>query len=387
MSAGHARLGPSGAHRWLNCHGSVFAESKHPDETSEYAAEGSAAHTVAEECLKEGKEAKELVGTVIEADGFEFTVDAEMAGHVQQYVDYCRGVKCDEAMIETVVDYSHLIFGGEKAYGTADFLGFTDRVMTVVDFKYGKGVEVRAEGNPQMRLYALGALSEYEFMYPDIGKIRMVVHQPRLGNVDVALMDHRELVEWGRDIVTPASKAIAGLTTEPERTPGDWCQFCRARADCPARLKLLDEPQFDAASEFEALDEPVGDIVSTAHLTHLLPKLPAIEALCKDLRDTALQRILAGEDVPGWKAVESRSNRAWADAGKAETALRNCKDIKARDMYTKKLVGPPGAEKVLGRDHPLLKKHVVKPPGKPTLAPAEDRRPPLNTSDFDSLEA
>lgn len=234
----HARLSASGAHRWLACPGSVRLEEMFEEETSIFAEEGTLAHALADRKLKAalGLTNQTEVDSWIKAN----TISTEMMNYVDDYVNYCLDMYMQEilasndasASVEESLDFSEWVPGG---FGTGDFLILSQHRVIVIDFKYGKGVKVSAEANPQTRLYGLGALSEYGWIYP-VKEVQMHIFQPRIDNISVEVLKTEELLEWGDSIKQKAKMADAG---EGGYNPGPHCKFCRARATCRARSNYI----------------------------------------------------------------------------------------------------------------------------------------------------
>jgi len=359
----HHRLSPSSAHRWIACPASVQASAGFPDTRSDAAFEGSAAHVLHDYALRHDRPAAELIGTTVDVDGVSWTVDEEMAAHVQTSVDYVRSFP-GALLVEQRFDLSPWIPGG---FGTADALLVGDGVATLPDFKYGKGVRVHARENPQLMVYALGAWHASGYLY-DVDLFRLVVSQPRLDHFDEWTIPVRDLLAWGDDVLRPAVALATG--DAPPFTPAeDACRWCRAAPTCRA---LADHAMAIARQAF-AQPPPV---LTNAEVGELLARLPIVEQWAGKLREHAFAELSAGAEVPGWKLVEGRANRAWSDES---TAAGRLVAAGATDdqIFVRKLISPTQAEKVLGRKHAALE-CVVKPAGKPTLAPDTDPRPPCD---------
>ena len=363
----HAKLSASGAHRWMVCPGSVALEATEPDRGSPYAAEGSAAHVLLERCLHAHVDAQQFYDT--EIDGF--TVDDEMVESVQQVLDYVRDLG-GARLIEQRVDYSPWVVGG---FGTADIVIFIGDLIIVVDFKYGKGVKVYAEDNPQGMCYGLGALNDFALL-GDFKRIRIVIAQPRMDHIDEWEIPVEQLFDWAETELRPAAERA--LSDEPVFNPGEkQCQFCRAKTTCRARAEHF---LAIAIEDFEGIDGSLApkptDKLTNAEVATLIPHLTALTNWVKAIRAYAFDELDRGGDIPGYKLVEGKSDRAWRDPKAAEAALR--KKLKVGDVFTKKLISPAQAEEKLGKTDRILKTHVVKPPGNSTLAPLSDDRPALN---------
>jgi hypothetical protein len=405
MSApAHSKWSASGFESIMLCPGKKVLEQGKPDNTSKYAAEGTAAHQVLTWALQEERPATAYIGRVIEADGFVFEVDQDMAGHVQVCVDYANDLKGDDGTIfaDIRVNYSsYLGVAEQEAWGTADVIVCRGTEVIVVDFKYGMGVEVDAERNPQMSLYGLGALQAYHGLVADFETVRMAISQPRIKRApsewDCSV---EELEAWGR---STARSAVITCTRAMEFDDGPWdefqgiflhpgekqCKFCRAKATCPA---LRTEVAGTVALEsYAASPEEFADL-SAANpkaeddadwLAACLSKVDLIEDWCKAIRAETERRLLAGDNVPGFKLVQGKKGaRQWTDAKVAEETLKTMR-VKLEDMYDFKLISPTTADKLakagtIGpRQWPKLQSLITQNEGKPHVAPATDSRPAL----------
>ena len=371
--AKHALLSASGAHRWLECTPSAQLELQFPQSTSEYAEEGTAAHELCE------LTARYWLGEISEAE-YENQRDelakgkyynAEMQECANDYAKFvaektaAARETCEDAFtaLEVRVDFSKYVKDG---FGTGDCIIVSDNVLEIIDFKYGKGVRVEAAGNPQMKLYALGAYLEYNTLF-DIDSVRMTIFQPRLSGVQSSdEITVKELFEWAEKYVKPRAKlAYKG---EGEFAPSEEvCKFCRAKAQCKARadknLKLFDE----APDILLLTPEDAGKILEQAG---------DIQSWLADLESLVSSTLLAGQPVEGWKMVEGRSNRRFADELKVVDAMKAAGYDESL-LYERKLITLTQMEKDFGKKAvaETLGELIVKPQGKPTLAPAKDKRP------------
>lgn len=371
--AKHALLSASGAHRWLECTPSAQLELQFPQSTSEYAEEGTAAHELCE------LTARYWLGEISEAE-YENQRDelakgkyynAEMQECANDYAKFvaektaAARETCEDAFtaLEVRADFSKYVKDG---FGTGDCIIVSDNVLEIIDFKYGKGVRVEAAGNPQMKLYALGAYLEYNTLF-DIDSVRMTIFQPRLSGVQSSdEITVKELLEWAEKYVKPRAKlAYKG---EGEFAPSEEvCKFCRAKAQCKARadknLKLFDE----APDVLLLTPEDAGKILEQAG---------DIQSWLADLESLVSFTLLAGQPVEGWKMVEGRSNRRFADELKVVDAMKAAGYDESL-LYERKLITLTQMEKDFGKKAvaETLGELIVKPQGKPTLAPAKDKRP------------
>lgn len=371
--AKHALLSASGAHRWLECTPSAQLELQFPQSTSEYAEEGTAAHELCE------LTARYWLGEISEAE-YENQRDelakgkyynAEMQECANDYAKFvaektaAARETCEDAFtaLEVRVDFSKYVKDG---FGTGDCIIVSDNVLEIIDFKYGKGVRVEAAGNPQMKLYALGAYLEYNTLF-DIDSVRMTIFQPRLSGVQSSdEITVKELLEWAEKYAKPRAKlAYKG---EGEFAPSEEvCKFCRAKAQCKARadknLKLFDE----APDVLLLTPEDAGKILEQAG---------DIQSWLADLESLVSSTLLAGQPVEGWKMVEGRSNRGFADELKVVDAMKAAGYDESL-LYERKLITLTQMEKDFGKKAvaETLGELIVKPQGKPTLAPAKDKRP------------
>lgn len=374
--AAHALLGASSSERWMRCPGSVAACKDLEDGGSKYAAEGTAAHALAEYCLVKSVHASDCLGMTFKG----FTVDGEMAENVQMYVDYVRQLS-GEHFYEVKVDFSTWVADG---FGTADAIVINTRTKTlhVIDLKYGKGVQVDADNNSQAQLYALGAINEYGHIC-DIEKIQCVIVQPRLDHISEWDLSYDTLMLFAAKV-----SQAAELASQPnaERYPGEkQCQWCRAKATCPALKDYTEQAllvQFDDISP--ATLAPV-DRLTDAQLAQALAAKKLISGWLDAVEEQVTAKLLNGETFPGYKLVEGRSLRQWADEQHAQAVLSKhyIDDL----LYKKTFISPAQAEKLVGKKElHILDDLIVKPAGKPTLAPADDKRPAIGATinDFDA---
>lgn len=384
--AQHAILSASSASRWLACPPSSRLEQNCENKTSSFAAEGTLAHDLGELTLQ--KELK-IISTrkfnsefkKIEANEL-FTAD--MPGYVENYVGTCmekfaeaRAVTPDALFkIEARLNFSKWV---PEGFGTGDFVIIADGTMEIIDLKYGKGIPVSAIDNKQMRLYALGAIAEFGFLY-DIQKVKMTIVQPRLESISTDEMLVEDLLKWAEDILKPiAQLAFKG---EGEYCAGAHCGFCRAKAVCRAR----EEKNMELAKyEFKA--SPTLDVDEIADI---ISKCDELAKWSKDVKEYALEQAMQGIGYPGWKLVEGRSNRKYTDVAKvAEILLEYSYDEDA--IYKPmELQGLTNMEKIVGKKRliELIGIHIEKAQGKPVLVVESDKREVFNSikNDFEEVQ-
>lgn len=365
MPGEHAKLSASGAYRWLACPPSAMLEAELPESTSSYAEEGTRAHDLAEGRLTAWLRHKKRPKAE----------DAEMEEAVSRYVDvvlerYAEAVgRSPDAvlLVEQRLDFSAWV---PEGFGTGDAVIIADDTLEVVDLKYGKGVPVGAKGNPQMRLYALGAYQTYGALY-DFTKVRMTIVQPRLDSVDTDEVGVGELLDWAENEVRP--KARAAWEGGGEFAAGDHCKFCKLKATCRARAeKNLELAAFDFAPPPTLSPEEIADILKRAD---------ELAAWARDVQEHALDQAQNhGVKYPGWKLVEGRSNRKIADEDAAALVLM-AEGYGEQDVWRRSLQTLTELEKLVGKKKlgELLADQITKPAGKPVLVPEDDKRPEMSS--------
>lgn len=371
MPTQHALLSASSAHRWLHCTGSPLLEKEFPDTTSVYAQEGTLAHELCELKLKKYTTVMPK-GTYTRAHNKIMKSELwqnEMESTSEIYLEYVKEIMlaCEIApavLIEKRVDFSRYV---PEGFGTADCLILAGDTLHVIDYKHGKGVVVDAGHNPQMMLYALGAMDELSLLYR-FKSVHMVIVQPRVNNISEFTMTADELNEWGETFVKP--KAEAAMSGNGEFEAGDWCRFCRAKQQCKTRYESNDS----LYPELSERHDP--RLITLDELGEYLKRGKDMAAWLEDMKEYALSESLAGADVPGWKAVEGRGSRAFTDTDEAVDALIK-NGIDESVLYERRVLTLAQMEKAVGKKafNELVGDLVVKNPGKPTLVEESDKRP------------
>lgn len=373
MPTQHALLSASSAHRWLHCTGSPLLEKEFPDTTSVYAQEGTLAHELCELKLKKYTTVMPK-GTYTRAHNKIMKSELwqnEMESTSETYLEYVKEImlSCEIApavLIEKRVDFSRYV---PEGFGTADCLILAGDTLHVIDYKHGKGVVVDAGHNPQMMLYALGAMDELSLLYR-FKSVHMVIVQPRVNNISEFTMSADKLIEWGNTVVKP--KAEAAVSGKGEFEAGDWCRFCRAKQRCKTRYESNDS----LYPELSERHDP--RLITLKELGEYLKRGRDMAAWLEDMKEYALSESLAGAEVPGWKAVEGRGSRAFTDTDEAvDTLIKN--GIDESVLYERRVLTLAQMEKAVGKKafSELVGDLVVKNPGKPTLVEESDKRPKI----------
>lgn len=369
----HALLSASSSHRWLNCPPSARLSENYEDKSSDFAAEGTDAHELCEYKLKKalGQRAENPTENLI---WYNEEMEECASGYSEYVMELIAQAKKNCAdpvvLIEQRLDYSKYVTDG---FGTGDCVIIADGTLNIVDYKHGKGVEVSALDNPQMKLYALGALEIFDSIY-DIENITMTIYQPRIANISTCSIPRDELIDWAEKVLKPTAELA--FNGKGEFRCGDWCRFCKARAQCRERANAnLELAKYDFAEPLLLSDDEVEEI---------LDKIDRLVSWVNDIKEYALKAALNGKQWKNRKLVEGRSIRKYTDEAMAALAVKNA----GYEPYEKKLLGITEMQKMLGKEqfNKILGDFVKKPKGKPTLVPMSDKRKAINTavSDFEN---
>ena len=399
----HAILSPSAAHRWLHCTPAPRVEAEFPETTSEYAEEGRLAHSVCELAAKKKFTVmnNRTYNSRLKKLKADPKWDDEMLSTAATYVEHLteHAMRFEHApyvALEVQVDITDY---APEAFGTCDCVMIGGDELIITDYKHGKGVPVSAQDNPQMLLYALGALKLYRPIYGDmIRRVSTYIDQPRLGSYDGASMTVEELLAWGESIKPKAAAAFMGTG---EFAPGEWCRFCRAKAKCRARANqntALEDfkdciplgRSIPMQTEYDATGFKPSNCPTDEEIGALLVRAEGLVAWYNDLKEYALAACLNGKTIPGWKAVEGRSTRAWTDQDAALEALM-AGGVEEAIIYDRVPKTLAQLEKVIGKQRfgELVGGMITKSPGKPALAAESDKRPAYNgaAADFSEVKA
>jgi hypothetical protein len=406
----HALFSPSSAYTWIACKASTAAQLGQPDDSSEFADDGTASHELAKWCLDAGTDAPAYIGRIIKVGEREFEVDDERAEYVQMYVNGVReridAYKLTGAGVDVLVEQRLSIehITGEKgAKGTSDCVLIAvwpdgRAEICVIDLKYGRGVEVSAVENYQGMLYAEAARNEHADFY-DFTSVRIVIHQPRVSEKpsewEITPFD---LTEWIYTVAKPAAEQGMLYVESVDFVPltmGDFapgekqCRFCKAKAVCPALAKRVEETiGADFEDVAEAAYNPVNqpnplqvELLDNDKLGTIYESLDLIDSWAKAVRGRIEYELLNGNAVPGVKLVQGRrGHRQWSSTEEAEALLKSMR-LKQEQMYNFKLISPTQADKLLAKESPRRWKKVesliTQRDGSPSVAPESDKRPAL----------
>lgn len=360
----HAILSASSSHRWLNCNPSARLELEFADRESEAAAEGTTAHALAEHKLRKAlKMCSKKPISRFDCDEMDAYTDAYVQFVLEALSEAKQNCSDPTVLIEQKLDFSCYVPDG---FGTGDCIIAADKLLHIIDFKYGQGVLVNAEENPQMMLYALGALRLFDSLY-DIKTVSMSIFQPRRENVSTWSISVKALSEWAENTLIP--KALLAFSGEGEYHPGAWCQFCKAAVKCRARAEeKLQLAKHEFAQPPLLTDADIEDILG--RLDDLTKWANEIMAYAQDAA------VNHGKQWHGYKLVESRTNRRYTDE---DAVIKAAKASGYHDIFKHSLIPITEMEKLMGKKTfaEVLGAFVEKPQGKPTLVPASDKRPAI----------
>jgi hypothetical protein len=369
----HALLSASSSHRWIHCPPSARVSESYEDKGTSFAAEGTDAHTLCEHKLK----------TILSIPSKDPTKDLDYysqemedcadvyAAYILELVENAKKSCADPlVLIEQRLDFSQYVEGG---FGTGDCVIIADGVLHIVDYKHGQGVLVEAKDNPQMMLYALGALAIFDGIY-DIDSVSMTIYQPRRDNISTHTVFKESLYQWAEEILKPAAElAYAG---EGSFQSGEWCQFCKAKHECRARA--------EQNMELARFDFKQPPLLSDQEVEIILNKVDDLVSWASDIKDYALQSAVSGKQWNGWKLVEGRANRKYI----SEQVVAEVVGAAGYDPYEQKVLGITAMTSLLGKKcfEDILGNYIEKPQGKPTLVPESDKRPVIHAAQNDFNE-
>ncbi len=376
MPGVHALLSPSAAHRWMNCTAAPRLEENVEDKGSSYAEEGTLAHAYC--ALK----LKKFLGLATDEESAEIAQYFEQyhTGEMDEYTDTYATIVIEkynaaraktrdaQLLVETRLNFTQWVPDG---FGTGDACIIADGCLEIIDFKYGKGVKVSAYENPQMKIYALGAYDKFSFEY-NIDRVKMTIVQPRIDNLSEFEVKVSDLLWWAKTELKPkAEEAYAG---NGKQTPGEWCQFCKVKAQC----KALANTALSIARE-----KANPNLISPEEMaTEVLPYIEVIKSWLKGIEDFTLQAALDGTNYPGYKLVAGRSIRKITNPDAVIALL-------TKEGYAPETILKPtelrtitDLEKLIGKKAfgALCKDYIEKPQGKPTLVPDSDKREAYNSA-------
>lgn len=373
----HARLSASGAKKWLNCPGSIQLEKNFEDKPSQFAKEGTNAHALGEAKIRLAT--KEYNRTKYHNAIRNLEITEDMEDYAESYKNYVIErynsalQKTPDAilMLEQRLDFSKYVPDG---FGTGDAVIIAEGKLEIIDLKYGKGVEVSAVDNPQLRLYALGAYEAFDMLY-GFDTVEMTIYQPRLDNISSENISVAELLEWGESVKKAAQ--LANDDSVIECVAGKHCDtgFCKARPVCRA---YAEERQKMAVYDFKP-----PAMLTVAEIADIIEQSASLEKWAKLVCDYALEQAYKhGVEYPGYKVVEGRSNRKYSKPDSEVAKILTDNGYQESDILVHKLKGITDIEKLLGKKTfaEVLGSYVVKPPGKPTLVCSEDKRPAINSA-------
>jgi hypothetical protein len=369
----HARLSASSSHRWLNCPPSARLSENYEDKGSDYAAEGTDAHTLCEYKLKAALSihAKDPTDDL---SHYNEEMEECAKGYTSFILELLETAKqaCTDpvVLIEQRLDFSRYVEGG---YGTGDCVIVADKMLHVVDYKHGQGVLVEARENPQMMLYALGALEIIDGIY-DIDAVSMTIYQPRRNNLSTHTVFKESLYQWAEEVLKPTAELAYNGAGEFQC--GEWCQFCKAKHECRARA--------DWNMMLAQYDFRLPPLLEDHEIESVLGKIDELASWASDVKEYALRTTLGGKQWAGWKLVEGRSNRRFVNEDAAAAAQK----AGSHDIYRQSLVTLTDMERMMGKTKfsEVLGGIVEKPQGKPVLVPESDKRPAIFTANIDFME-
>lgn len=367
----HALLSSSSSSRWINCNPSARLTEHMEDTVSNFASEGTDAHSLCEYKLNKalGVNSDEPP----KLDWYSQEMEECATGYASYVLEIIEGIKAEGkeplVLVEQRLDYSKYV---EDGFGTGDAVIVADGIINIVDYKHGRGILVNAENNSQMMIYALGALELFDFIF-DIEIVRMTIYQPRLGNVSTFEMSKEDLLKWADEVLVPASKlAFKG---EGEFHCGEWCTFCKAKSTCRERAKFNTK-----LAQLEFKEPPV---LTDEEVIEVLLKVDGLVSWANDVKDFAYQEALKGKKWSGFKLVEGRSTRKLSNEDEVASLVEKA----GFNPYERKIVGISELQKRMGKSKfiEIVEPFVIKPAGKPTLVLDSDKRPEYNSAKIDFM--